>query len=854
MHWRTFNYLLVLGLAVCISGPALANTNVEPDDAVNDTLLGCYATVTGLIHAGGHSTTGTTYTTEPGPTIGDGPCPASDVDLYQFTVSGGTPCVLVVDCTRDFVGGNPPAAGALDPYVMLWSESGGTCTLITESDDTVGNGCLAQDTHMVYFLQNAGVYYLGVTTLTGDGSVPPSYDACSCCSQGLNYSNGDYDLTIAIHSADAPSGAEEPNDTLLEAITKGNIALDTPINANIGNGAWGASSGDYDWYQFNVPTACSLVTARVQTDSVGSSLRAVANIYDASCAILSQAIHYDPHTSDGIQLCPGDTIVEWIMAYAGDYYVEVHGDGTGSQFADCDKAYFGKGAKSTGNYRLTVSVKAPGTFPVPADPTEPNDWAAVAVQTGLDTCHECWSKLNAFIGDGPCNCLANDDTKRGDFDVYAVTIPVEQELLVCVETTERGDSQLDPLITIWPADLPLLDDYLISGASDPWCDGQCFWYCNPKDTHARKYYIVIGGLDVPTNLQPDPTCADTAKDGVTGAGFYNIYMQLNDYLVCQPSAWVDTCAETGCSQATRAYVLRSSDNPCDPDDWADLDNFDTEIADDFVVPEGKIWKLCDIHAHFRLSWNTAGVTADTPMEMRFRIYKGNKVGCNPPTPHIVPNDVTGLVWEYVVTGFVECAKRYDRGMINAFSNPAKFDAPCADSCTPEPFIELEEGTYWLSIVPKAIPGDLSGGVHCWVTSNRPSAPCNTPPNYQDAQWKFAGGWAAGSPPPNCGTDWTSVRQHFIDSAIGDCPFDMAWKLTGEERDASPCCPCPGDITPGLPNCDNVVNVTDFTQFAASYGKSLGQPGYNVCADLDKNNVVNVTDFTLFAAQFGKPCP
>jgi predicted CXXCH cytochrome family protein len=64
-----------------------------------------------------------------------------------------------------------------------------------------------------------------------------------------------------------------------------------------------------------------------------------------------------------------------------------------------------------------------------------------------------------------------------------------------------------------------------------------------------------------------------------------------------------------------------------------------------------------------------------------------------------------------------------------------------------------------------------------------------------------------------------------------------------------CSPCLGDI-----NDDNVVNVTDFAAFAASFDALSSDQDYNPCADLNHNGVVNVSDFTLFAASFDQPCP
>jgi len=50
---------------------------------------------------------------------------------------------------------------------------------------------------------------------------------------------------------------------------------------------------------------------------------------------------------------------------------------------------------------------------------------------------------------------------------------------------------------------------------------------------------------------------------------------------------------------------------------------------------------------------------------------------------------------------------------------------------------------------------------------------------------------------------------------------------------------------------NVVNSTDFTTLKATFGKSIGQPGYDNRADFDNNDVVNSTDFTLLKGNFGQ---
>ena len=50
--------------------------------------------------------------------------------------------------------------------------------------------------------------------------------------------------------------------------------------------------------------------------------------------------------------------------------------------------------------------------------------------------------------------------------------------------------------------------------------------------------------------------------------------------------------------------------------------------------------------------------------------------------------------------------------------------------------------------------------------------------------------------------------------------------------------------------NNVVNTTDFNILKISFGKGLGDPGYDDRADLDNNQVVNIADFSLVKVNYG----
>jgi hypothetical protein len=55
---------------------------------------------------------------------------------------------------------------------------------------------------------------------------------------------------------------------------------------------------------------------------------------------------------------------------------------------------------------------------------------------------------------------------------------------------------------------------------------------------------------------------------------------------------------------------------------------------------------------------------------------------------------------------------------------------------------------------------------------------------------------------------------------------------------------------GDANNDNTVGISDFTILQATYGKSLGNTGYDQRADFDGNNTVGISDFTLLKNSFG----
>ena len=64
-----------------------------------------------------------------------------------------------------------------------------------------------------------------------------------------------------------------------------------------------------------------------------------------------------------------------------------------------------------------------------------------------------------------------------------------------------------------------------------------------------------------------------------------------------------------------------------------------------------------------------------------------------------------------------------------------------------------------------------------------------------------------------------------------------------------------DVTPQFSNADfdgdGTVGFSDFLQFAAKFGLSQGDAGYDARFDLDGDGTVGFSDFLIFAGSFGE---
>jgi hypothetical protein len=52
------------------------------------------------------------------------------------------------------------------------------------------------------------------------------------------------------------------------------------------------------------------------------------------------------------------------------------------------------------------------------------------------------------------------------------------------------------------------------------------------------------------------------------------------------------------------------------------------------------------------------------------------------------------------------------------------------------------------------------------------------------------------------------------------------------------------------NGDNVIGIADFTVLRGSFGRSVGDPGYDGRADYSGNEAIDLPDFNAVRANFG----
>ena len=117
------------------------------------------------------------------------------------------------------------------------------------------------------------------------------------------------------------------------------------LSTEIGDGPFGATSGDYDFYRVSAPAGAK-ITVDIDAQSIGSSLDSVVGIYNSAGILL------DFNDDSGGTL---DSFLSFTAPTTDDYFVVVRGFGSGFQSDPFDSSS-GGGVGSTGTYFVTIGL------------------------------------------------------------------------------------------------------------------------------------------------------------------------------------------------------------------------------------------------------------------------------------------------------------------------------------------------------------------------------------------------------------------------------------------------------------------------------------------------------------------
>ena len=299
-------------------GNKIVSLLVEPNDTFSQALN------TGLssTNPGSFSSTGA---------IGDNPNvnSALDVDLIKFDLNAGDNVTIDIDTAS--------LNSSLDSYLQLFDAAG---NLLAVNNDAPAPGETSSpdfhDSYLNFTATVSGTYYFGVS-----GSNNFSYNPVIEGS-GTPGSTGAYNVSLKV----TPLGPFESNDAITQATNTGLVGTgNASFSAFIGDGLYGETSGDYDWFSLSA-LASQTIKIDIDAQSISNSLDTVVGLYDSSGKLL--ALNNDYGTSL-------DSLLEFTTNKADTYYVVVRGFGAGFQSNPLTPGT-GGGVGSTGAYNLNLSV------------------------------------------------------------------------------------------------------------------------------------------------------------------------------------------------------------------------------------------------------------------------------------------------------------------------------------------------------------------------------------------------------------------------------------------------------------------------------------------------------------------
>ncbi len=263
--------------------------------------------------------------------IGDGPFGATSGDYDFYQVAGALGGDLITVDVDSFALG-----GSLDSVVIVYDAAGNPWAA---NDDFGG-----LDSYLEFPVPFDGDFYVAVLGYFS-GFLADPFDSSS---GGGAASVGQYQVQIGLNAKTPPSSfipvAEDDGAIPLANPTGLVSGASVTAFAAIGDGPFGGTSGDYDFYQVPGVAAGDVITVDINAADIGSGLDSVVGIYDSAGNLLTA-------NNDATNF---DSYLDFTAPYADDFYVAVRGIGYGFQSDPFDSSS-GTGAVSTGFYFVTIA-------------------------------------------------------------------------------------------------------------------------------------------------------------------------------------------------------------------------------------------------------------------------------------------------------------------------------------------------------------------------------------------------------------------------------------------------------------------------------------------------------------------
>lgn len=335
-------------------------------------------------------------------TIGDGPWPDQDVDIYSFELYDiQIPALVTIEVN---------ALGSdLDAFGRLFDASG---TEFVNNDDRAFDDV---NVHLRTYLLESGIHYVGVSA-----SANPYYYGVR--TSGVPGATGDYTLAVTVEPATLPDSPYEPNDTIGSAVDMGSGTF-AVTGEFIGDGESGRQDVDIYWLRLS---GAARLDIQVRAESIGSPLDAVVQ----TAGVLG--------VSDDAPDGSVDPVLSVGSPEPHDVYILVYGAGNPkyrSPLVDWEEP------GSVGPYELTVTV----TYLDDSGVGEPNDSIVMATHTSaLPNPRDPTAPqvFQGFLGDGPYGQY------RGDRDFYEVHAQESGVVTIDVAAASIG-SEFDPVLVLY---------------------------------------------------------------------------------------------------------------------------------------------------------------------------------------------------------------------------------------------------------------------------------------------------------------------------------------------------------------------------------------------------------------------